>query len=52
MGCSRELAEGIPGAQLVVFERSGHYPFLEETERFVDAIERFLTAPESGRLVR
>ena len=27
--CSEELAEGIPDARLVVFEKSGHYPFTE-----------------------
>lgn len=28
------LAEAIPGARLVVFEESGHYPFIEEAEAF------------------
>lgn len=40
--CSRELAAGIPGAQLVFFEHSGHYPFLEEAEAFWAAVEGFL----------
>ena len=28
------LQAGIPGSQLVVFEESGHFPFIEEPERF------------------
>ena len=31
---SQEMAELIPGAQLVVFDNSNHYPFLEEKTRF------------------
>lgn len=31
---SQEMAELIPGAQLVIFESSNHYPFLEEKARF------------------
>lgn len=42
--CSEELADGIPGAQLVVFERSGHSPFLEEPDKFLDVIAGFLKA--------
>jgi proline-specific peptidase len=30
-----QLARGLPHAELVVFERSGHFPFIEETERFI-----------------
>jgi proline iminopeptidase len=40
--CSEELAKGIPDARLATFERSGHYPFVEEPEAFWAAIERFL----------
>ena len=36
------LAEHMPEARLVVFEESGHCPFLEETERFNQEVERFI----------
>ncbi len=36
------LAERIPNARLVVFERSGHSPQLEENVAFVDAVRAFL----------
>lgn len=39
---SEELAAGIPQAELVVFERSGHSPNLEENDRFVEVIADFL----------
>ena len=44
--CSVEAAEamaaGIPRAELVVFERSGHFTFAEEPEAYVAAVRRFL----------
>jgi proline iminopeptidase len=40
--CSEELARGIPGACLTVFERSGHYPFIEEREQFRSVLGEFL----------
>jgi proline iminopeptidase len=42
--CSEELAREIHGAQLVFFERSGHYPFIEEPEAFWSAVTSFLAA--------
>lgn len=39
---ANELADGLPNAQLVVFPESGHYPFLEETERFASVVRDFL----------
>jgi pimeloyl-ACP methyl ester carboxylesterase len=42
LACSTELARGIPGAGLVVFERNGHYPFIEERERFAAVVRAFL----------
>jgi proline iminopeptidase len=41
--CSQELAAGISGARLVVFERSGHSPFIEEAEKFCQELGLFLT---------
>ncbi len=44
--CSVEAAEaiagGIPNAELVIFEHSGHMTFVEETERYLEAIRAFL----------
>jgi pimeloyl-ACP methyl ester carboxylesterase len=40
--CSEELAGAIPGARLVVLERSGHYPFIEEPRLFSEVVGAFL----------
>lgn len=39
--CSEELAAAIPNARLVLFERSGHFPFIEEPGAFWAALEEF-----------
>lgn len=39
---NRIIAEGIPGAELAVFEESGHMPFEEEPEAFFDLVRGFL----------
>lgn len=36
------LREAIPGAELVVLEDSGHFPFLEEPQAFREAVGSFL----------
>ena len=43
--CSEELAEGIPDARLVVFEKSGHYPFTEQPKEFWAAVHNVFGAP-------
>jgi pimeloyl-ACP methyl ester carboxylesterase len=40
--CSEEIARGIPGAQLIIFEHSGHYPFIEERDLFRQTVAEFL----------
>ena len=44
--CSVEAAEvigaGIPGAELVVFERSGHMTFIEENAAYLRSVSDFL----------
>jgi len=40
-----KIYKAIPGAQLAVFERSGHLPFFEEPDGFVRALEGFLAGP-------
>lgn len=37
-----DLAKMIPGAELRIFERSGHYPFAEEPEAFNEVLLDFL----------
>lgn len=41
--CSQELAAGIPQAELMCLERSGHYPFVEESAAFWAAVGTFLS---------
>jgi len=48
LACSKELAAGIRDAQLVIFERSGHYPYIEEHARFHAALESFLVDRAAG----
>ncbi|MGZ4134232.1 MAG: alpha/beta fold hydrolase, partial [Tumebacillaceae bacterium] len=38
---SIDMHERLPGSELVVFEESNHYPFLEEQQKFADTIKRF-----------
>lgn len=51
-GEARRVGRGsrteIPGARLVVLERTSHDPHLERPAAVVDALERFLTAVETG----
>ncbi|MCK5313784.1 MAG: alpha/beta hydrolase [Anaerolineales bacterium] len=46
LSCSEELFEGISHARLVIFERSGHYPFVEENSLFTEALDVFLHGEE------
>jgi proline iminopeptidase len=39
---SEIIAGGIPGANLKVFESSGHFPFIEEQRAFLDLVSRFI----------
>ena len=39
----------LPGSEMVVFERSAHMPMLEERERFVDVVGRFLRRADERR---
>jgi proline iminopeptidase len=36
------IADGIPNAELVIFEHSGHMTFVEENERYLDVVRAFL----------
>src|SRR6185503_4619628 len=37
-----KIHRAIPGSRFVVFEKSGHLPFYEESEGFVRTLEEFL----------
>ncbi len=37
-----KIQKAIPGSRLVIFERSSHFPFIEEPERFKREVEEFL----------
>jgi proline-specific peptidase len=39
---AHKTANSIPGAKLVVFEHSRHYPFIEEPDRFIAVMREFL----------
>jgi proline iminopeptidase len=47
--CSEELLQGIPDANLLVFEQSGHLPFIEEASLFAQTVDAFLNQQGSTR---
>jgi proline iminopeptidase len=40
---AERLRAGIPGSELVVFNESGHFPFIEEPEAFTDVVRGWLS---------
>lgn len=46
------LKAGIPDAELVVFERSGHYPHVEEPDAFLGVVRSWLQRADGDGLVR
>jgi proline iminopeptidase len=40
--CSEQIQQRIPGSRLVVFHEGSHMTFWEETERYLDVVDRFL----------
>jgi pimeloyl-ACP methyl ester carboxylesterase len=48
VGHGRRAQELIPGSRLEVFERSGHFPHLDEPERFVHTVRDWITTTEPG----
>jgi pimeloyl-ACP methyl ester carboxylesterase len=46
--CSEQLLAGIPDASLVVFEQSGHSPFIEEPSLFAEVVDAFLNGQAEG----
>jgi len=41
--CSETLCDRIPGARMIVFEKSAHCAHLEEPELYAATVEAFLT---------
>jgi len=39
---AERMRRGIRGSELIVFEQSGHYPFVEEAEAFRQAVRGWL----------
>lgn len=46
---SELIHAGIPNSELVVFEESGHFPMIEEPEKFRDVVRRFITQRVAAR---
>lgn len=40
---AERMHRGIRGADMIVFERSGHYPFIEEAEAFRAAVRKWIS---------
>ena len=40
--CAQTIVDGVAGARLVVFEKSGHYAHEEEPEAYAAAVSDFL----------
>jgi len=43
---ARMAHAAMPGSQLEVFDGSGHFPFHDDPDRFVEAVERFIGSTE------
>jgi hypothetical protein len=39
---ARMAHAAMPGSQLEIFERSGHFPFHDDPGRFIEVVERFI----------
>lgn len=44
---AEELASGIPRSRLLIFEESGHYPFMDEPEHFMQAARDWLATHDA-----
>jgi pimeloyl-ACP methyl ester carboxylesterase len=48
-GAARQLADSLPGAQLVLLPGAGHLPQLDKPREFVAALDRFIAGrPDRG----
>jgi len=39
---AEQIASVLPNSELVIFENSGHYPFIQETKKFFDTLTGWL----------
>src|SRR5689334_10069786 len=46
VGHARMAHAAMPGSQLEIFEGSGHFPFHDDPDRFVEIVERFIDSTE------
>jgi L-proline amide hydrolase len=46
---TQRVRQGIPNSELVIFENSSHMPFVEETKRYMETLDRFLSQVEAGQ---
>jgi len=44
VAAAEAIANGVPNAQLVIFEKSGHMTFVEENEAYLATVRQFLTS--------
>lgn len=44
--CSEEIRSKMPNSDLIIFENSGHYPFVEEQKKFTSVLTSFLEISE------
>jgi len=42
VGHARMAHAAMPGSQLEIFEGSGHFPFHDDPDRFVEVVEKFI----------
>ena len=49
---ARMAHAAMPGSQLEVFEGSGHFPFHDDPDRFVEVVERFIDSTEPAITTR
>jgi len=47
---AHEAHQAMPGSQLVLFEESGHFPHVEEPQRFIEALTGFVETTEATHL--
>src|SRR6202008_1816942 len=43
---ARMAHAAMPGSRLEIFERSGHFPFHDDPDRFIEVVERFISTTE------
>jgi pimeloyl-ACP methyl ester carboxylesterase len=46
---ARMAHAAIPGSRLEIFERSGHFPFHDDPDRFIEVVERFIDTTEPAQ---